>query len=250
MNLLKINFLFTLIITLASLGCTKDHSIKINTGGGVNPTNNTGKQYGKTHGYPEDWWIEINDPKKPDWEVLPQEAKAGEVILSKRTELGILSNFAATPFTFRGKTYASLEGFWQATKYPEDAQDERLSVPEVKWPFTRAQVEQMVGFEAKEAGSLASQNMKLLGIDWVTFEKKKLVYKESGDSDFYRLIRQVMLAKVLQNKAVFEILLNTKDLKLLPDHQVKSTEPKAWHYYQIWMEIREELKKQKPVDYQ
>src|SRR5262245_3517959 len=59
--------------------------------------------------YPAHWWTPINDPHKPDWEILPQEAKPGEVILSKRNELGLLSNFAATPFTFRGKRYASLE---------------------------------------------------------------------------------------------------------------------------------------------
>jgi len=46
--------------------------------------------------YPAVWFAPINDPNKPDWEILPQEAKAGEVILSKRNELGILSNFAAT----------------------------------------------------------------------------------------------------------------------------------------------------------
>lgn len=52
------------------------------------------------------------------WEILPQEAAPGEVILSKRHELGLLSNFAATPFVFRGKRYASLEGFWQMMLYP------------------------------------------------------------------------------------------------------------------------------------
>src|SRR5260221_974694 len=37
----------------------------------------------------------------------------------KRNELGLLSNFAPTPFTFRGQRYASLEGFWQMMLYPE-----------------------------------------------------------------------------------------------------------------------------------
>jgi hypothetical protein len=70
--------------------------------------------------YPAHWWTPINDPKKPDWEILPQEAGPGEVILSKRNELGILSNFAPTPFVFHSKHYASLEGFWQAMLYPKD----------------------------------------------------------------------------------------------------------------------------------
>src|SRR5690349_10011541 len=33
--------------------------------------------------YPAHWWTPINDPQKPEWEILPQEAKPGEVILSK-----------------------------------------------------------------------------------------------------------------------------------------------------------------------
>ena len=61
--------------------------------------------------YPAHWWTPIIDPNKPDWEIMPQEAGPGEVILSKRHELGLLSNFAPTPFAFHGKLYASLEGF-------------------------------------------------------------------------------------------------------------------------------------------
>ncbi len=62
----------------------------------------------KDTSYPAIWFAPINDPNKPDWEILPQEAKAGEVILSKRNEIGILSNFAATPFECYGKRYARL----------------------------------------------------------------------------------------------------------------------------------------------
>lgn len=56
--------------------------------------------------YPAIWFSPIHDANKPDWEILPQEAKAGEVILSKRNALGILSNFAATPFELYGKRYS------------------------------------------------------------------------------------------------------------------------------------------------
>ena len=80
--------------------------------------------------YPAHWWTPIIDPKKPDWEIMPQEAGPGEVILSKRHELGLLSNFAPTPFVFHGKRYASLEGFWQMMKYPEGPDDPRAQFPE------------------------------------------------------------------------------------------------------------------------
>src|SRR4051812_43034400 len=75
--------------------------------------------------YPAHWWTPVSKTDAPAWEVLPQEAGPGEVILSKRHELGLLSNFAATPFDFHGKHYASLEGFWQAMLFPEDENDPR-----------------------------------------------------------------------------------------------------------------------------
>src|SRR5437879_12458471 len=74
--------------------------------------------------YPAHWWTPVIDPKKPDWEILPQEAGPGEVILSKRNELGLLSNFAPAPFVFRGKRYASLQGFCQTVRYPQGTADQ------------------------------------------------------------------------------------------------------------------------------
>jgi hypothetical protein len=94
--------------------------------------------------YPAHWWTPAPEAGKPEWEILPQEAGPGEVILSKRNELGLLSNFAPTPFTFRGKRYASLEGFWQMMLYPEGENEALYKVqpssfvgPAVAsfWPF-------------------------------------------------------------------------------------------------------------------
>ena len=84
--------------------------------------------------YPRHWWAPVPKEGAPEWEILPQEAKPGEVILSKRHELGLLSNFAATPFTFRDKHYASLEGFWQMMLYPEGRDDPRAKFPGLEWP--------------------------------------------------------------------------------------------------------------------
>src|SRR5438128_10138172 len=96
--------------------------------------------------YPVHWWTPVATNGAPSWEILPQEAKPGEVILSKRNELGLLSNFAATPFTFRGQRYASLEGFWQMMLYPESQDDPRAKFPGLKWKYTREQVAQMTSF--------------------------------------------------------------------------------------------------------
>src|SRR5437588_10439389 len=83
--------------------------------------------------YPAHWWAAVPEQGKPAWEILPQAARAGEVIVSKRNELGILSNFAATPFTFRGKRYASVEGFWQMMLYPESPADPRTQATGIHW---------------------------------------------------------------------------------------------------------------------
>ena len=204
--------------------------------------------------YPAVWFAPINDPNKPSWEILPQEAKAGEVILSKRNELGILSNFAATPFELYGKRYASVEGFWQMMLYPEGTSDERRGTrgkdgKAVVWKFTREQVAAMTAFEAKSAGTLAEENMKTLGIDWVTFGGKRFPYRSATPGEHYRLIVAAMRAKLEQNPEVKRILLATGDLILKPDHHGEREPPPEWKYYDIWMQIRSEMQTamQKPA---
>jgi len=193
--------------------------------------------------YPAHWWIPIVDPKKPDWEILPQEAGAGEVILSKRNELGLLSNFAPTPFVFHGKHYASLEGFWQMMKYPEDNGDPRAKFPGLEWKYTREQVAQMVSFEANRAGALASENMTKMGITWVSFEGQRCEYKPAIAGEHYKLIAEATWEKGKQNPEVKKVLLSTGDLILRPDHRQEPNAPAAWRYYEILMSIRRELQK-------
>ena len=195
--------------------------------------------------YPAHWWTPISDPNKPDWEILPQEAGPGEVILSKRHELGLLSNFAPTPFTYRGKRYASLEGFWQMMLYPEGPKDPRTEFSNIEWKYTREQVAQMTAFEAKSAGTLAEQNMKRIGIDWVTFEGKRFKYRSMKPGEHYRLIVEATRQKVKQNPEVKRVLLATGDLILKPDHFGETNAPPEWRYYEILMMIRKELQNQR-----
>lgn len=193
--------------------------------------------------YPAHWWTPVDVKSAPEWEILPQAAQPGEVVLSKRHELGLLSNFAATPFEYRGKRYASVEGFWQSLLYPESPSDPRATAKGVHWPHTRAEVEQMVAFEAKRAGGPAKKNMKQMGIDWVTFEGQKMTYWTKEAGAHYRLIRDVLRAKAEQNANVRAALLATGNLKLLPDHQTDPDAAPAWRYNEIWMELREEFRR-------
>ncbi len=189
-------------------------------------------------GYPAHWWTPVPESSAASWEILPQAAKPGEVILSKRNELGILSNFAATPFTLRGKHYASVEGFWQMMLYPEGPADPRARAPGVRWLHRREEVAQMTAFEAKDAGTAAEENMRKMGIDWVSFEGKRFPYRSKTKGEHYRLIVEAMHAKLEQNPRVRQILLSTGNLILRPDHIEEPDPPAEWLYFKIWMEIR------------
>lgn len=195
--------------------------------------------------YPAHWWTPVPTDGKPEWEILPQEAGAGEVILSKRNELGLLSNFATTPFIFRGKRYASLEGFWQMMLYPEGANDPRAKVSGLEWKYTRAQVAQLTSFEAKAAGTLGEENMKKAGITWASFAGKRFAYRSAAPGQHYQLIVAATWQKVKQNPEVRRVLLATGDLILKPDHHPEPNAPAEWRYFEILTQIRATLQKRK-----
>ena len=46
-----------------------------------------------------------------------------------------------------------------------------------------------------------------------------------------------------QNPEVKKVLLATGDLILKPDHHQESNAPAAWHYFDILMQIRSELRR-------
>ena len=195
--------------------------------------------------YPAHWWTPVPEDRKAAWEILPQAARRGEVILSKRNELGILSNVASTPFTFRGKRYGSVEGFWQMMLYPEGPRDSRAHARGIAWTHTRDEVARMIAFEAKDAGTLAEANMQKMGIDSVSFEGRPMPYRSKEKGEHYRLIVAAMRAKLEQNPKVREILLKTGDLILRPDHIEEPDAPQEWRYFNIWMDIRSELQRRR-----
>jgi predicted NAD-dependent protein-ADP-ribosyltransferase YbiA (DUF1768 family) len=192
-------------------------------------------------GYPAHWWQEVDRAGAPGWEVLPQDAGPGEVVLSKRNELGILSNFAPTPFIYKEISYQSVEGFWQSLKYPESEDDFRATYEGIEWPYSRVEVEQMVGFLARKAGGYANSNMREMGIDWVTFKGKKIKFWTVSKGVHYRLIKDALKTKARQNPEVMTILMSTGNLILKPDHQMGDAPP-AWFYNKIWMELRKEFR--------
>jgi phosphoserine phosphatase/predicted NAD-dependent protein-ADP-ribosyltransferase YbiA (DUF1768 family) len=191
-------------------------------------------------GFPSHWWAPIADADRKSWEIAPDAADQNSVILSKRNELGILSNFAATPFELDGVRYAGVEGFWQMMKYPEGPADPRAKLG--SWPHTRAQVAQMVAFKAKRAGKLAGKILKPRGIRFVTYRGKRLDYKGADAPAHLALIRRAMEAKVAQNPRVRRVLLSTGTLTLKPDHRQSPKRTPAYEYHVIWMQIRARLR--------
>ncbi len=193
--------------------------------------------------YPESWWKPESTESAPAWEILPQAAKPKEeVILSKRNELGILSNFAATPFFYKGKPYASVEGFWQMMKYP-DPEYKNDPRNKVKFPFNREQVAAMTAFEAKAAGDQASEIMKGLNIDWVTLAGKSMIYCSEKPGEHFYLIKDAMVKKLRYNYEVRRVLMATGYLKLKPDHHEEGCKAPEWKYYQLWMDIRQDIQR-------
>jgi predicted NAD-dependent protein-ADP-ribosyltransferase YbiA (DUF1768 family) len=194
--------------------------------------------------YPGHWWEQLPESdRQGSWEILPHEAKPGEVILSKRNELGIFSNFGHTPFSLDGTFYASIEGLWQMMKYPDasDVKDIRNKINE--YPFLRSEVAEMHGFEAKKAGAAANKISKKHGIKFVSYLRNQFDYKDMarGSDYHYFIIKRAILAKVMQNPSVRHLLIKTRGLILKPDHKQGSGKPKSYFYFNILMDIRDEI---------
>ncbi|MEK6628685.1 MAG: NADAR family protein [Bdellovibrionota bacterium] len=192
--------------------------------------------------FPDIWWQPVPDDQVASWEIPPQAADRAksEVVLSKRNELGQFSNLWDTPFSLDGDFYGSVEGLWQAMKYPENKEDERFKDPTLVWPFTREQVMKLSGFEAKKAGDLASANMKKLGIKWITYKGEKIEYIGKDTLKHYELILRACRAKLAANPQLVELLRRTKSLKFIADHKQKADSPPAYKYHEIYMKLRNE----------
>ena len=93
--------------------------------------------------------------------------------------------------------------------YPENPDDPRAKFPGITWPHTREEVAQMTAFNAKNAGDIGEKNMQKMGIDWVTFDGKRMKYWSVEKGEHYRIIVAAMRAKLEQNPKVKEILLST-----------------------------------------
>lgn len=100
----------------------------------------------------------------------------------------MLSNFAPTPFELDGRTYQSVESFWQGLYFPEGS-------------LERDEIAGISGGQAKRAGKL-----KRGGLTHVVYQGKPV---EIGSPEHHELMRQALRAKFSQNRLAFDHLLST-----------------------------------------
>lgn len=194
--------------------------------------------------YPTHWWQKVpENQRNGSWEILPHECKKGELVLSKRNELGVFSNLGQSPFILDGTRYESIEGLWQGMKYPEVNNDTDIRNTFKGYPYTREQVYLMHGFDSKKAGDKANKVNKKNGINWVSYQGARFNYKDmaSGSSLHYQIIYNAIKAKVMQNPHIKDLLIQTKGLILKPDHKQGSNKPRSYFYHKILMRIRSSL---------
>jgi predicted NAD-dependent protein-ADP-ribosyltransferase YbiA (DUF1768 family) len=148
-------------------------------------------------------------------------------ITSKSDDLRarILSNFSGYSFTLDGLKFASVEGFIQGTKFPEN--DPR-----------RNAAFGLMGKEAKKYGTYAERK-------FVWWGGKEIPY---ASEEHRNLIERAIRAKFNQSPQAIKALLATRDLVLIHDTgepEPPDTSLPASIFCRILMDIREEKKKMK-----
>jgi predicted NAD-dependent protein-ADP-ribosyltransferase YbiA (DUF1768 family) len=134
--------------------------------------------------------------------------------------LKLASNFAHTPFVLDGLDYASIEGFWQGLKFPDEADRRRLAA--------------MHGSAAKDAGFYAPAS------ETVLFGGERI---RVGTWDHWQLMERASMAKFSQHEGAREALLSTGKRPLV--HQVRpdSKSIPGVIMAEIWTRIRARLQR-------
>jgi predicted NAD-dependent protein-ADP-ribosyltransferase YbiA (DUF1768 family) len=136
----------------------------------------------------------------------------------------LVSNFAQAPFVLDGQSYASVEGFWQGLKFPDDGDRRRLAA--------------LYGSAAKDAGFRAPPSDTFMYCGQAV---------RTGTFDHWQLMERACFAKFEQDQPARDALLATGTRPLV--HQVRRdsrTIPGAI-MAEIWMRIRARLAAARPI---
>jgi predicted NAD-dependent protein-ADP-ribosyltransferase YbiA (DUF1768 family) len=138
----------------------------------------------------------------------------------------VLSNLANTPFELDGKTYASVEAFWQWLKF--SSEENRRRVSEMFW------------IASKKIGDAGDNREGRFEYLW----RQYLV----GSTEHHELMYRAIRAKLEQNPETLKLLLETGNVPIIHEPRKKdgtlypdsSTIP-ATVFSGILMRLREEL---------
>jgi predicted NAD-dependent protein-ADP-ribosyltransferase YbiA (DUF1768 family) len=139
--------------------------------------------------------------------------------------LDVISNFAETPFYLDGMTYASVEGFWQALKFPHDQDRRRVAA--------------LHGGEAKRAGDAAP------ALPTIVYNGEEVTV---GTYAHWRLMARACAAKFKQNAQARDVLLGTGERPLEHKMRRDSRTIPGVIMAEIWMRVRHELQQAKGVN--
>lgn len=137
--------------------------------------------------------------------------------------LKLISNLAETSFELDGRFYASIEGFWQGLKHPDEA--DRLRVAE------------LAGHAAKAAGPNVNPGERIV------YEGREIVV---GTIDHWALMERANRAKFEQDEDACAALLSTGTRLLTHRMAVDSRTIPGVVMADIWMRIREQLGARRP----
>jgi ribA/ribD-fused uncharacterized protein len=132
---------------------------------------------------------------------------------------GPISNLAFTPFTMRGREYASVEGFWQGLKFTAEAD--------------RLRVAQMWGLPAKQAAAREAAHGRFV------YEDQMYV---TGGPEHRSLMLEACRSKFIQNVSAREALLATGERPLTHRVRGESRSIPGALMADIWMRLRAKLR--------
>lgn len=135
--------------------------------------------------------------------------------------LQLISNLAQTPFVLDDRPYASIEGFWQGLKFPDETDRQRIA--------------SLSGPRAKRAGDPAPKS------DVIAYGGKPI---RVGTIDHWELMERACRAKFEQCGAARDALLSTGQALLEHKVKVDSRTIPGVVMADIWMRIRADLRRQ------
>jgi hypothetical protein len=131
----------------------------------------------------------------------------------------LISNFAHTPFVLDGRTYGSVEAFWQSLKFPKDSDRRRIA------PL--------------HGGAARNSAEGVAAPATVLYEGVEIAF---GRPEHWALMRRACEAKFAQDADARDALLSTGTRPLTHRVRRDSRSIPGAIMSEIWMDIRERLR--------